>query len=117
MNLSWDAFNDNRELCSRVYRGSYLFGDIYATTGSTSVQVTNLNASSSYSFRVYAFDAAGNRSNDYVSVSVYTSSPPTTTTTTTTTTLLLLLQLLLQFHNLHHLLLLQQLLLLLQFQQ
>ena len=46
------------------------------------MQVTNLNSNSSYSFRVYAFDEAGNRSNDFVSVTVNTLSPPTTTTTT-----------------------------------
>ncbi len=73
--LSWTASSDNVGVDGyKIYKnGSYLT----STTG-TSYTVTGLNASTSYSFYVVAYDAAGNVSDHSNTVNVTTNSAPDT---------------------------------------
>jgi chitodextrinase len=70
INLSWAASTDNAGVTGyRVYRG----GTLLATVGAvTTYQSTGLTASTSYSYTVLAFDAAGNASAQSASVSATT---------------------------------------------
>lgn len=57
--LQWDASNDNVGVTSyRVYHGE----EQLAETTTTGVQLTNLTPNTTYNLHVYAYDAAGNRS-------------------------------------------------------
>src|SRR5262249_10340898 len=57
INLSWNASTDNVGVTGyRIYRGDARI----ATTASTQYSVTGLLPSTVYSFRVVAYDAAGN---------------------------------------------------------
>ena len=69
INLSWTASTDNVGVAGyNVYRG----GTQIATSGSTSYFDSGLTASSSYSYTVAAFDAAGNTSAQSSSASATT---------------------------------------------
>src|SRR6266481_5386456 len=73
--LSWGAATDNVGVTGyRVYRD----GTLVASPASTSVSITGLSASTSYSFTVSAFDAAGNISTLSAPLSVTTPAPPDT---------------------------------------
>jgi chitodextrinase len=59
INLSWNASTDNTGVAGyRIYRGSTQV----ATSGSTTFSDTGLSPSTSYTYRVSAYDAAGNAS-------------------------------------------------------
>ena len=76
INLNWSASSDNVGVTGyRVYRG----GTIIATTSATSYSHTGLNASTSYTYRVSAYDAAGNVSARSNPVTATTLPPPDTT--------------------------------------
>lgn len=76
INLSWNPSTDNVGVTGyRVYRG----GVQISTVNSTSYQDSNLTASTTYSYTVAAYDAAGN-------LSTQSSTTAATTATTTTTT-------------------------------
>ena len=80
INLSWNAATDNVGVTGyRVYRG----GSQIATTAAASFSNTGLNASTAYSYKVAAIDAAGNVSGQSASASATTSAaapppPPST---------------------------------------
>ncbi|MDB9980088.1 M4 family metallopeptidase [Ulvibacter sp.] len=74
--LSWSASTDNVAVTGYdVYQGAANIGTV---TG-TSVQITGLTASTSYTFSVRARDAAGNVSGASNTVNVTTSAPPADT--------------------------------------
>src|SRR5438309_4804397 len=76
INLSWTASSDNVGVSGyRVYRG----GTQIATTSTTSFANTGLSASTTYSYTVAAYDAAGNLSAQSSSASATTPAPPDTT--------------------------------------
>src|SRR5207302_284824 len=76
INLSWTASTDNVGVSGyRVYRG----GTQIATTSATSFANTGLAASTTYSYTVAAFDAAGNVSAHSCPATATTPSPPDTT--------------------------------------
>src|SRR5438552_3055172 len=76
INLSWTASSDNVGVSGyRVYRG----GTQIATTSATSFANTGLSASTTYSYTVAAYDAAGNLSAQSSSASATTPAPPDTT--------------------------------------
>ncbi|MEK3883050.1 cellulose binding domain-containing protein [Paenibacillus sp. PL2-23] len=80
INLSWTASTDNVAVTGyRVYRNSVQVG----TTASTSYSDTGLNAATSYSYTVRAYDAAGNLSANSNTASATTTSgggtPPAST--------------------------------------
>ncbi|BFT74154.1 lytic polysaccharide monooxygenase [Paenibacillus sp. P36] len=78
VSLSWGASTDNVGVTGyKVYKGSTLVANV---TG-TSYTVTGLTASTSYTFTVKAFDAAGNESGASNSLSITTTAPPVTDTT------------------------------------
>jgi chitodextrinase len=80
LTLSWNAATDNVGVTGyRVYRG----GTLVASPGATSVSITGLSASTTYSFTVSAVDAAGNTSAPSASLSVTTLTPPDTTAPST----------------------------------
>ncbi|MEE9349427.1 MAG: endonuclease [Flavobacteriaceae bacterium] len=59
LTLNWSASSDNFGVTGyRVYRGTSLLGSV----SGTAANITGLSAGSTYSFRVRAFDAAGNLS-------------------------------------------------------
>ena len=59
ISLAWSASSDNAAVAGyRVYRG----GGLVATVGTTSYTDSGLSASTTYSYQVVAFDAAGNTS-------------------------------------------------------
>jgi chitin-binding protein len=61
LQLMWNASTDNVGVTGyRIYQGSTLLTTVSGT--STSYTVTGLSPSTTYSFSVYAFDAAGNQS-------------------------------------------------------
>jgi len=69
INLSWSASTDNVGVSGyKVYRGGVQIG----TTAGTTYNNTNLSASTSYSYAVIAYDAAGNVSSQSTSVSATT---------------------------------------------
>jgi Zn-dependent metalloprotease/chitodextrinase len=71
VDLSWNASTDNVGVTGyEVFEGGTILGSV---TG-TAAQVTGLTASTSYSFTVRAFDAAGNNSGFSNTVNVTTSS-------------------------------------------
>jgi chitodextrinase len=70
INLSWTASTDNVGVTGyRVYRN----GTQVASTATTAYSDTNLNANTSYTYTVSAYDAAGNNSAQSASVSATTS--------------------------------------------
>jgi hypothetical protein len=70
ISLRWNSSTDNVGVAGyRVYRGS----SVLATTTGTSTTVAGLNPSTSYTFTVEAFDAAGNVSKASNSVTATTS--------------------------------------------
>jgi len=77
INLSWAASTDNVGVTGyRVYRA----GTLLATLGAVSAyQNTGLAASTSYSYTVQAFDAAGNASAQSASASATTQAAADTT--------------------------------------
>src|SRR5437763_1345986 len=76
INLSWTASSDNVGVSGyRVYRN----GTQIATTGATSFANTGLSPSTTYSYTVAAFDAAGNLSAQSSPASATTPAPPDTT--------------------------------------
>jgi chitodextrinase len=83
IDLSWSASTDNVGVSGyRVYRDDTLV----ATLGNvTAYQSTGLNASTTYSYRVDAFDAVGNASARSVSASATTLAAPDTTAPSTPT--------------------------------
>jgi chitodextrinase len=84
INLSWTAATDNVGVAGyNVYRG----GTLIATVGAvTSFQNTGLAASTTYSYTVRAFDAAGNLSSPSSSASATTQAPAGDTTAPSTPT-------------------------------
>src|SRR5215471_14369070 len=76
INLSWGASTDNVGVTGyRVYRG----GALVATLGTvTSYQNTGLSPSTTYSYTVQAFDAAGNSSAQSAAASATTAAAPDT---------------------------------------
>src|SRR5213082_916737 len=76
INLSWTASSDNVGVSGyRVYRN----GTQIATTGTTSCANTGLSPSTTYSYTVAAFDAAGNLSAQSSPASATTPAAPDTT--------------------------------------
>ncbi|TMH84823.1 MAG: hypothetical protein E6H45_10580, partial [Betaproteobacteria bacterium] len=76
INLSWAASSDNVGVSGyRVFRN----GAQIATTSATSFPNTGLSPSTTYSYTVAAFDAAGNLSAQSSSASATTPAPPDTT--------------------------------------
>src|SRR5437879_7036730 len=76
INLSWTASSDNVGVSGyRVYRG----GTQIATTSATSFANTGLAPSTTYTYTVAAYDAAGNLSAQSSSASATTPAPPDTT--------------------------------------
>src|SRR5213595_512512 len=76
INLSWTASSDNVGVSGyRVYRN----GTQIATTSATSFANTGLSPSTTYSYTVAAYDAAGNLSTQSSSASATTPAPPDTT--------------------------------------
>src|SRR5207302_947154 len=74
INLSWTASSDNVGVSGyRVYRGGTQIG----TPGTTSFTDTGLAASTTYSYTVAAYDAAGNVSAQSSPASATTPAPPT----------------------------------------
>ena len=83
INLSWTASSDNVGVSGyRVYRG----GTQIATTSMTSYANTGLSPSTTYSYTVAAYDAAGNLSAQSSSASATTQAPPDTTPPTVSIT-------------------------------
>src|SRR5204863_222196 len=82
INLSWTASSDNVGVSGyRVYRN----GTQIATTGATSFANTGLSPSTTYSYTVAAYDAAGNLSAQSSPASATTPAPPDTTPPTVPT--------------------------------
>src|SRR5438046_1809455 len=76
INLAWTASSDNVGVSGyRVYRN----GTQIATTSATSFANTGLSPSTTYSYTVAAYDAAGNLSAQSSSASATTPAPPDTT--------------------------------------
>src|SRR5207248_1650650 len=76
IHLSWTASSDNVGVSGyRVYRN----GTQIATTSATSFANTGLSPSTTYSYTVAAYDAAGNLSAQSSSASATTPAPPDTT--------------------------------------
>src|SRR5438552_4641071 len=76
INLSWTASSDNVGVSGyRVYRN----GTQIATTRATSFANTGLSPSTTYSYTVAAYDAAGNLSTQSSPASATTPAPPDTT--------------------------------------
>ncbi len=76
INLSWTASTDNTGVTGyRIYRG----GTQIATSTTTSYQNTGLTASTPYTYRVSAYDAAGNVSSQSTSASATTQAVVDTT--------------------------------------
>src|SRR5437016_4492604 len=83
INLSWTASSDNVGVSGyRVFRG----GTQIATTSTTSYANTGLSPSTTYSYTVAAYDAAGNLSAQSSSASATTQAPPDTTPPTVSIT-------------------------------
>ena len=77
VNLGWAASTDNVGVTGyRVFRD----GTPVATPTATTYQDTNLTPGTTYTYKVSAYDAAGNESAQSVSASATTQSPPTDTT-------------------------------------
>jgi len=75
INLSWSASSDNLGVTGyKVYQNGTQIG----TTAATSYQSTGLNASTSYTYCVAAYDGAGNTSAKSVSLTSKTQSAPST---------------------------------------
>src|SRR5438552_4421086 len=80
IDLSWSPATDNVGVTGyRVYRN----GTLAASPTGTSVSITGLSASTTYSFTVSAFDAAGNTSALSAPLSATTAAPSDTTAPTT----------------------------------
>ena len=85
INLSWTASTDNVGVAGyRIYRS----GTLIATTQSTSYSNMGLPASTTYTYTVAAYDAAGNVSALSASAAATTLAGTTTNTTTTATTVI-----------------------------
>jgi chitodextrinase len=86
INLSWTASTDNVGVTGyRIYRNGGL-APIATTAGNvTTYQNTGLSASTTYSYRVQAFDAAGNASAQSSQASATTLAAPDTTAPSTPT--------------------------------
>jgi chitodextrinase len=69
VNLSWNASTDNVRVAGYTV---YLNGAVLATAAGTTFQNTGLTPGTTYSYRVSAFDAAGNNSASTAAVSVKT---------------------------------------------
>jgi chitodextrinase len=75
INLSWMASTDNVAVAGyKIYQNNIEIG----TTASTSYQSTGLNANTSYTYRVAAYDGAGNTSTKSVGVTTKTQPLPST---------------------------------------
>jgi hypothetical protein len=75
INLSWTASTDNVGVAGyKIYQNNIQIG----TTANTSYQSTGLKASTSYSYRVAAYDAAGNTSTKSLGVTAKTQPSPST---------------------------------------
>src|SRR5207302_322985 len=82
INLSWTASSDNVGVSGyRVYRGGTQIG----TPSTTSFTDTSVSASTTYSYTVAAYDAAGNVSAQSSPASATTPAPPDTTPPTVPT--------------------------------
>jgi len=78
INLSWSASTDNVGVTGyKIYRG----GTLLTTTTSRTYNNTGLAASTAYSYRVSAIDAAGNESSQCTAVSATTQAAQVTDTT------------------------------------
>ena len=78
INLSWSASTDNVGVTGyKIYRG----GTLLTTTTSRTYNNTGLAASTAYSYRVTAIDAAGNESSQCTAVSATTQTAQVTDTT------------------------------------
>jgi len=78
INLSWSASTDNVGVTGyKIYRG----GTLLTTTTSRTYNNTGLTASTAYSYRVSAIDAAGNESSQCTAVSATTQAAQVTDTT------------------------------------
>ncbi len=76
INLSWTASTDNVAVTGyKIFRNSSQI----TTTAGTSFQDTGLNPSTSYSYTISAYDAAGNNSASSTAASATTQAPPDTT--------------------------------------
>jgi len=74
VSLSWNSSTDNTGVTGyKIYRGGVQVG----TSSTVSYFDTGLSASTTYSYQVSAYDAAGNNSGQSASVSSTTSSPAT----------------------------------------
>src|SRR5215831_2189897 len=83
INLAWGASSDNVGVTGyRVYRGGALLATLAAATA---YQDTGLSPSTTYSYTVQAFDAAGNASPQSAAASTTTSPAPDTTAPSTPT--------------------------------
>ncbi|MBN2094282.1 MAG: peptidoglycan-binding protein [Candidatus Zambryskibacteria bacterium] len=83
IDLSWSASTDNVGVSAyRIYRN----GIEINTTENTSYSDTNLTANTSYSYKISAYDTAGNRSEESNSVNATTKTAPISTNTTPVTT-------------------------------
>ncbi|MFA9390814.1 MAG: fibronectin type III domain-containing protein [Prolixibacteraceae bacterium] len=80
LKISWDESTDNVGV---VVYTIYLFGELVASSASTTYTLTGLNASSMYAIYVVAYDAAGNASK--VSKTIFASTTDETTDTTAPT--------------------------------
>jgi hypothetical protein len=81
IDLAWTASTDNVGVAGyKVYRG----GSLVATVSKTSYSDAGLTASTSYTYKVAAYDSAGNTSAQSSSASATTLSSSSSTTTTTT---------------------------------
>ena len=75
INLTWTASTDNVGVTGyKIYKN----GDLIATMLTTGYSDTGLAASTSYTYKVSAFDAAGNVSAQSASASATTTTPPDT---------------------------------------
>ncbi len=75
IDLSWTASTDNVGIAGyEIYRNGDLVKTIYGTT--TSFTDSQLNSSTSYSYQVAAFDAAGNTSGESTSAAASTTAAP-----------------------------------------
>jgi chitodextrinase len=79
-NLTWNASSDNVGVLSyKISEASSKFAEIIVTHPTLNRSITGLSASTAYSVRIKACDAAGNCSADSANLVVSTLNPPDTT--------------------------------------